>query len=54
MSLGTLTQSYYLKDDLLFDPPGVRAHAWPPTQPICIAGNFLEEPADISHGFSQP
>lgn len=24
MSLGTLTQSYYLKDDLLFDPPRVR------------------------------
>ena len=24
MSLGTLTENYYLKDDLLFDPPGVR------------------------------
>ncbi len=23
MSLGTLTQSYYLKDNLLFNPPGV-------------------------------
>lgn len=24
MSLGTLTESYYMKDDLLFDPPAVR------------------------------
>ena len=24
MSLGTLTENYYLKDDLSFDPPGVR------------------------------
>ena len=23
MSLGTLTESYYMKDDLLFDPPAV-------------------------------
>jgi len=23
MSLGTLTENYYLKDDLSFDPPGV-------------------------------
>ncbi len=24
MSLGTLTESYYMKDDLLFDPPAVK------------------------------
>lgn len=34
MSLGTLTQSYYLKDELLFDPPGVSACMAPNATPL--------------------